>query len=163
RAFDTKQGDVAGPVRTGRGFAFLTVVARQDGYVPKLDEVKDRVREEVVKQKARELSKQKAAAIAAKLKSATDFEKTAKAAGLEPKTTELVARDAPLPDLGVAPAVETVAFSLPAGAVSDPIATDNGTAIVKVMEKKEVTAEEWTSAKDRFREELLNDRRGRFF
>ena len=163
RAFDTKQGDVAGPVRTGRGFAFLTVVARQDGYVPKLDEVKDRVREEVVKQKARDLAKQKAAAMAAKLKSAADFEKTAKAAGLEPKTTELVTRDAPLPDLGVAPAVETVAFSLPAGAVSDPIATDNGTAIVKVMEKKEVTAEEWTSAKDRFREELLNDRRGRFF
>ena len=163
RAFDTKQGDVAGPVRTGRGFAFLTVVARQDGYVPKLDEVKDRVREEVVKQKARDLAKQKAAAMAAKLKSAADFEKTAKAAGLEPKTTELVTRDAPLPDLGVAPAVETIAFSLPAGAVSDPIATDNGTAIVKVMEKKEVTSEEWTSAKDRFREELLNDRRGRFF
>ena len=163
RAFDTKQGDVAGPVRTGRGFAFLTVVARQDGYVPKLDEVKDRVREEVVKQKARDLAKQKATAVAAKLKSAADFEKTAKAAGLEPKTTELVTRDAPLPDLGVAPAVETIAFSLPAGAVSDPIATDNGTAIVKVMEKKEVTAEEWTSAKDRFREELLNDRRGRFF
>src|SRR6185436_567358 len=29
RAFDIKQGEVAGPVRTGRGFAFLTVVARQ--------------------------------------------------------------------------------------------------------------------------------------
>ena len=28
---------------------------------------------------------------------------------------------------------------------------------------KEVTPEEWTAAKDRFREELLNDRRGRFF
>ena len=163
RAFDTKQGDVAGPVRTGRGFAFLTVVARQDGYVPKLDEVKDRVRDEVVKQKARDLSRQKAAAVAAKLKSATDFEKAAKAAGLDPKTTELVTRDAPLPDLGVAPAVETVAFRLPAGAVSDPIATDSGTAIVKVLEKKEVTPDEWTAAKDRFREELLNDRRGRFF
>src|SRR5436309_9090741 len=163
RAFDTKQGDVAGPVRTGRGFAFLTVVARQDGYVPKLDEVKDRAREEVIKQKARALSTEKAAAIAARLKAAPDFEKAAKAASLEAKTTELVTRDAPLPDLGVAPAVEAAAFSLPAGAVSDPIATDNGTAIIKVVEKKEVTPDEWTAAKDRFREELLNDRRGRFF
>jgi peptidyl-prolyl cis-trans isomerase D len=163
RAFDTKQGEVAGPVRTGRGFAFLTVVARQDGYLPKLDEVKDRVRDEVIKQKAREASRQKAVAVAAKLKASGDFEKAAKAAGLDPKSTELIARDAPLPDIGVAPAVESAAFTLPVGAVSDPIPTDNGTAIVKVIEKKEVTPEEWTNAKDRFREELLNDRRGRFF
>ena len=49
------------------------------------------------------------------------------------------------------------------GGVSDPIATDNGTAIVKVIEKKEVTPDEWKNAKDRFREELLADRRNRFF
>ena len=84
-------------------------------YVPKLDEVKDRVRDEVVKQKARDLSKQKAAELAAKLKAAPDFEKAAKAAGVEAKTTELIARDAPIPDLGVAPAVEDAAFKLPVG------------------------------------------------
>ena len=55
------------------------------------------------------------------------------------------------------------AFKLAQGAVSEPIATDNGTAVIKVVEKKEVTAEEWTSSKDRFREELLSDRRNRFF
>ena len=58
--------------------------------MPKLDEVKDRVRDEVVKQKARELSQQKAAELAAKLKTAPDFEKAAKAAGVEAKTTELI-------------------------------------------------------------------------
>ena len=90
--------------------------------MPKLDEVKERVRDEVVKQKARELSQQKAAEIAAKLKAAPDFEKAAKAAGVEAKTTELIATGAPIPDLGVAPAVEEAAFKLPVGAVSDPIA-----------------------------------------
>ena len=55
------------------------------------------------------------------------------------------------------------AFKLAAGSVSDPIATDNGTAVIKVVEKKAVTPEEWTSSKDRFREELLSDRRNRFF
>ena len=84
-----KAGEVAGPLRTARGFVFETLVAKQDPYVPKLDEVKDRVRDEVIKQKARELSKQKAAELAAKLKAAPDFEKAAKAAGVEAKTTEL--------------------------------------------------------------------------
>src|SRR5262245_33000919 len=163
RAFDMKQGDVSGTLRASRGFVFETLLARQDPYIPKLDEVKDRVRDEVVKQKAREASKAKAAEIAAKLKSAPDFEKAAKAAGLEAKTTELIARDSPIPDLGVAPAVEDAAFRMPQGGVSDAITTDNGTAVIKVLEKKEVTPDEWKGAKDRFREELLADRRNRFF
>jgi peptidyl-prolyl cis-trans isomerase D len=163
RAFDMKQGDVAGPLRASRGFVFETLTAKQDPYVPKVDEVKERVRDEVVKQKARDLSKQRAVEIAAKLKAAPDFEKAAKAAGLEAKTTDLIAKDAPIPDLGVAPAVDDVAFKLPVGGVSDPIPTDNGTAVIKVLEKKEVTPEEWTSAKETFRTELLNDRKNRFF
>ena len=163
KAFDMKTNDVSGPLRASRGFVFETLVAKQDPYVPKVEEVKDRVREELVKQKARDLSKQKAAELAAKLKSSPDFEKTAKAAGLEAKTTDLITQDSPIPDLGVAPAVEDAAFKLALGAVSDPIATDNGTAVIKVLEKKSVTPEEWTSSKDRFRDELLADRRNRFF
>ena len=163
KAFDMKQGEVAGPLRASRGFVFETMVAKQDPYVPKVEEVKERVRDEVIKQKARDASKAKAAEIAAKLKAAGDFEKAAKAAGLEAKTTDLIAQDAPIPDLGNAPAVTEAAFKLPQGAVSDPIATDNGTAVVKVLEKKEVANEEWTTSKDKFREELLTDRRNRFF
>jgi peptidyl-prolyl cis-trans isomerase D len=163
KAFDMKPGDVAGPLRASRGLVFETLVAKQDPYVPKLDEVKERVRDEVIKQKARDLSTQKAAELAAKLKAAPDFEKAAKAAGFEAKTTELIARDAPLPDLGAAPAVEDAAFKLPVGAVSTAIATDNGTAVVKVLDKKEVTADEWSTAKDRFRDEQLAEKRNRFF
>src|SRR5262249_25229789 len=65
RAFDMKPGDVAGPLRASRGFVFETLVAKQDPYVPKLDEVKERVRDEVIKQKARDLSTQKGAELAA--------------------------------------------------------------------------------------------------
>jgi peptidyl-prolyl cis-trans isomerase D len=163
KAFDMKPDEVAGPLRASRGFVFETFVAKQDSYVPKVDEVKDRVRDEVVKQKARDLSKQKAAEIAAKLKAAPDFEKAAKAAGVEAKTTDLIPRDSPIPDVGASPAVDAVAFALPAGAVSDPIATDTATAIVKVLEKVEVSTDEWNNNKDRFREEVLSDRRNRFF
>ena len=163
RAFEMKEGEVAGPLRASRGFVFESLLARQDAYVPKVDEVKDRVREEVIKQKARDLSRSKAAEIAAKLKAAPDFEKAAKAAGLEAKTTELIARDSPIPDVGTSPVVEEAAFKLPQGSVSDAITTDNGTAVIKVIEKKEVAPEEWTTNKDRFREELLAERRNRFF
>ena len=163
RAFEMKIGDVSPALRTSRGYTFISLVAKQDPYAPKLEEVKDRVHDEVIKQKARDLSKQKAAEVAAKLKGAPDFDKAAKAAGVEAKTTELIARDAPIPDLGVAPAVEDAAFRMPVGAVSDPIAVDNGTAVIKVVEKQEVTPTDFALARDKFRDEILADRRNRFF
>src|SRR5947209_6018326 len=104
KVFEMKQGEVSGALRASRGFVFETLVARQDPYTPKLEEVKDRVRDVVVKEKARDVSKQKAAEIAAKLKASPDFEKTAKASGVEAKMTELISRDSPIPDLGTAPA-----------------------------------------------------------
>lgn len=163
QAFTLKDNEVSGAIRIARGIVFEAVTGRQDTYVPKLDEVKEKVREEVVKQKARELAGQKAASLAATLKTAPDFERAAKAAGLEVKTTDLITRDAPLPDLGAAADVTDAVFKLPQGAVSDPLASDAGAAIIKVLEKAETTDVELASHKDTFREEILADRRGRFF
>ena len=92
-----------------------------------------------------------------------DFEKAAKAAGVEAKSTELITRDAPIPDLGLAPAVLDAAFSCRSGAVSDPITTETGTIVFKVVAKEEVTPAQWASNRDEFRDELLADRRNRFF
>src|SRR5436190_7401184 len=67
RAFEMKPNDLAGPLRASRGFVFETLVAKQDPREAKLEEVKDRVRDELVKQKARDASRAKAADLAAKL------------------------------------------------------------------------------------------------
>lgn len=163
RAFEMKVGEVSGPLQGARGLAFETVIAIQPPSMPKLEEVKDRVRDEVIKQKARDLSRQKAAAVAAKLKGVADFDKAAKAAGVETKTTDLISRDAPIPDLGIAPEVMGAAFSLPVGAVSDPISTDTGTVVFKVLDRREVTPTELAANVDRFREEQIADKRNRFF
>ena len=163
RAFGMNPGTVSGPIGTSRGFVFLTVVDKRDPYVPKLDEVKDRVRDEVLKQKAREFGHQKAIQLAAALKNAPDFEKAVKSAGFSSQTTELLTRESQIPGLGMAPEVIGAAFKLPKDAVSDPISTDAGSAIVKVLEKQEVTDTEIAANKDRFREELLTDRRNRFY
>ncbi len=163
RAFEMEPGAVSAVLRTGRGYVIETVTAKQDPYVPTLEEVKERVRDEVIRQRAQEIAKQKAAELAAKLKNAPDFDRAVKAAGVEAKTTELITRDSPIPDLGAAPEVLEAAFKLPQGATSEPITTSSGTAIFKVIEKQEVTPADITSNKDTFRQELLTDRRNRFF
>ena len=162
-AFTLADGAVSDALNTPRGPVFITVTEKRDPYVPKLEEVKDRVREDLIRSRATELSRQRAAQVAAALKTAPDFVAAAKAQGLEAKDTELLTREAALPDIGVSPEVDKVAFSLPVGGVSDPITTSDGTVIVKVLERDEVTPDEFRSAKETFRAELLNERRNRFF
>jgi peptidyl-prolyl cis-trans isomerase C len=63
----------------------------------------------------------------------------------------------------VSPALEAAAFGLPAGSVSDPVVTENGAAIVKVVERKDVAADEFAKQKDTLRNEILNERKNKFF
>ena len=163
-AFTLADKQVSKAIASSRGPVFITVTEKKDPYVPKLDEVKDRVKEDVIRQRAAELSTQRASAIAASLKSAPDFAAAAKAQGFDAKDSALIARGAALPDnVGVSPEVDKVAFSLPVNGVSDPIKTSDGTVIVRVVEKDPVTPDEFRKAKESFRAELLNERRGRFF
>ena len=162
RAFEMKEGDVSDAIRTPQGFVFITVTGRQDGYVPKLDEVKQRVRDDVLKKKALDAAREQATRVAAHLKSG-DFNAAAKAAGLEVKTTDLIARGTPIGDAGVSPAAESAAFSLAPGAVSDAITTDNGAVVIKVVERKDPTSDEIKNGVSTTKDQLLNERRGRFF
>jgi len=162
RAFELKEGEVSEGIRTPQGFAFITLTGRQDAYVPKLDEVKAKVRDEVLKKKATDVARQKAVSVGAQMKSG-DFNAAAKAAGLEVKTTDFILRGAPVGDIGVSPAVDTVAFAMQPNAVSDPIVTDNGTVIVKVLERQDPPATDVTTGKATLRTELVNERRNRFY
>jgi peptidyl-prolyl cis-trans isomerase D len=162
-AFSLSGDAVNGPITSPRGPVFIALAGTRDPYVPTLDQVKDRVRDDVIRTRAAELSRQRASQIAATLRSAGNFAAAAKAQGFEAKDTQLIARGAPLPDVGVSTAVDKVAFGLPVGGVSEPITTNDATVIVRVAERDEVTPDELQNGRETFREQLLAERRGRFF
>lgn len=163
RVFALNEGEVTPAMRVATGWVFATVTGRQDAYVPQLAEVKAQVADDLRQDKAAELAKQRAAAIASDLKTAKDFTAAAKRAGLEVKTTELIARGSAIPDLGISEAVDEAAFALPQGGISDAISTPTGTAVIRVVEKVGVTDTEVESGKDALRDELVNTRRDKFF
>jgi len=163
RVFGMKEGEVTPAMRVATGWVFATVTGRQDSYLPQLAEVKAKVADDVRQEKAAEMAKQRATAIATDLKNAKDFAAAVKRAGLEVKTTELVARGTAIPDLGISEAVDAAAFALPQGGVSDAITTPTGTAVIRVVEKVGVTDAEVESGKDVLRDELVNVRRDKFF
>ncbi len=163
RVFGLNDNEVTPAMRVNTGWVFATVTSKAEPRVPVLEEVKAKVRENVINEKASALATSRAASIAAGLKTSKDFANAAKKAGLTVKPTELIARGAPIPDLGVSEALDKAAFSLPQGGVSDPITTPSGTAIIRVVEKQSVTDADIEAGRDQLREELVNQRRDKFF
>ena len=163
QAFQMELGEVAGPISTQTGPAFVTVVDRQDPFVPPLEDVRARVREDVLRRKALTLAQAKAAEAAAMLQEAEDFSAAAEAADLTVGSSALLTRGSPFPEVGISAAVEAVAFELPIGGVSGVIEAGNAAAVVRIVERQDVTPEELEEAWDTLRTELLQNRQNQFY
>ncbi|MEW5983383.1 MAG: peptidyl-prolyl cis-trans isomerase [Acidobacteriota bacterium] len=160
--FDLADGEPSGAFRVARGYAYAVVTGRLEPSLPTLEDVKDRVRDDVAKEKASALAQQRAQSLAATLKTAADFAAAAKKAGVEAKTSELVARGTALPDVGLNAEVESAVFSMKVGELSDPIVTLDGTTIVKVLERQDVTPEQLQVSREAVKQDLLLQRRNQF-
>jgi peptidyl-prolyl cis-trans isomerase D len=164
QAFTLKEGEVSPAVQVGQGYMIFTVTGIEAPKMPTLDEVKDKVRDAVVKQKSLEIASARARDALATLKSAPDFEAAAKAAGLEVMASnDFQSRGMALPGIGVNARADQTVFALQPGAVSDPVPTDDAVAIVRLVERQDVTPTQVEAGRAQLREQLLNDRRGRFF
>src|SRR5918993_4146160 len=163
QAFTLEQGKVSGALRTGTGVAFLTVTGSEAARVPTLAEVKERATTDLKRKKAQDLARAKAETTGTALKAAADFGAAAKAAGLTLRTAENVARGAAIPEVGPSAAVDQVVFALPAGAVSGPIATPNGTVVVRVASRTDVPEADLAKNRDAIRRELASQKRSQFF
>jgi peptidyl-prolyl cis-trans isomerase D len=162
-AFALPDGGVSKGIRTGNATTFIALAGKEAPRVPTFEEVKEKVRGDVVKDKAAALARAKAAEVAAAAKAGTPLAAAAKAVGREARTTELIARNSVVADIGVNPAVDDVAFTLPVGATSGVIATDNGAAVIRVIERPAINDTELAAARESLRRELVSTRQSRFF
>ncbi len=161
-AFTMEQGKVSGQLRTNQGFAFITLTEIKAPTLPTLDQVKDTVRDDVIRAKAVELARARAATMSQAARRGS-FAAAAKAAGVEVKTTELVTRGSALPDVGVNTTVDDAVFALAQGATSAPITTPSAVVVARVTERTDATAEGLAAGKAALMNELLQQRRQEFF
>jgi peptidyl-prolyl cis-trans isomerase D len=160
-AFSLEQGKVSGLLTTGAGFAFITVVEVKPAYLPTLEEVKEKVRGDVVRTKSVDVARQRAATMAQAGKA--NFAAAAKAAGVEVKTTDFIARGASYPEVGVSDTIDAAVFALKAGETTPPVPTDTAVVVARVKERQEITPANLDAERDTLRARLLQERRGQFF
>jgi peptidyl-prolyl cis-trans isomerase D len=161
-AFTLEQGKVSGMLRTNQGYAFITLTEIRPSAIPPFAEVADKVRDDVIRARAVEVARTRAATMAEAARRG-NFAAAAKAAGVTVKTTDLITRGSPLPEAGVSPAIDDVVFGLPAGATTAPIATTDAVVVARVVEKQDVVAADFEAARSGLRTELEQQKRSTFF
>ena len=163
QAFQLEEGEVAGPIETQSGPAFLTITGIQDPYVPPLEEVEARVRDDVIRRKAFVTAQERANEIATTLQDADDFTAAAEGEELIVNSSDLIARGAAVPGVGLNADVEAMAFSMNVGETSDPVLTGNSAVILHVHERQEADDEDFETTRESLHQELVAERQSQFF
>jgi peptidyl-prolyl cis-trans isomerase D len=164
RAFQLKPGESEKEgFSVAQGAVFIALAEVQPARAPELQDVKERVRSELVDEAALARAHETAAQLRARAESA-GLEKAAAALSLVRKETpSLTGRGQPLGDLGTGLALEEAAFALPEKTLSAPVRTQAGWAVLSVLEKKPFDAAEFARQKAALRAGLRQQRQAELF
>jgi peptidyl-prolyl cis-trans isomerase D len=146
---------------TSQGFAVFDLLAVKPQSTPTFDEIRSRVEEEFKNERSSILLSQKTQELSDRAKSGHDLKKAAKDLGADLKTSEFVAPDGQVPDIGSMTGQAAVAFSMKPGDISGPI---NSGANGVVISMGEVQSEaDFVAKRDQIRDSLLQSKEQELF
>jgi peptidyl-prolyl cis-trans isomerase D len=146
-----------------QGAVFVELAQIQPARAAELKDVHDKVKADLVEEKAMEQARELAQSVRAKAET-MGLEKAASAVSLVRKETpQLVGRGQPLAELGSGKALEDAAFSLPEKTLSDPVRAASGWAVLRVLEKKTPDPAELAKQKAQIAASLREQKREELF
>ena len=160
--FSLKTNEVSLPVRTDRGHVVLSVKSVLTAHPGSLEEVRDRVMTDLKREKSVELAKSKADELSRRVKAGEKFDASAKALGLEAKTSDAIARDGSIPGAASGKQVGA-AFNLKAGDVAAPLSLGQNWLVYRVAEKTEANPADFDKQKKELTAEVLQEKRNLAF
>ena len=143
--FELKEGEISSPIFTYEGVAVVQFTQKDPEHQASLEEVKAQVQEDLIKEKKIELARTRLNSI--RLSPQANWEEVAKDNNLEYKRVETYKHGQYLSLIDEPSEVERLVFSLPLNQASEPINVGNGYAVVRVLERKEVSREEFEQVK----------------
>jgi peptidyl-prolyl cis-trans isomerase D len=164
RAFELKAGETApeGFAVSG-GRVFIALAEIQPSRVPALSEVQAQVQADLVKERAAERARLRAAELRARAEK-DGLEQAASAMGLVRKETpSLVGRGLALGELGASQALEQAAYEAAVGGLSEPVRVAGGYAVLRVLEKKAFDGAAFAREKDAVAAGLRESRKQQLF
>jgi peptidyl-prolyl cis-trans isomerase D len=163
KAFESKQGDPPQYASTGEGYAIFQVTGVAPAHAPAFADWKSHVADDYRNEVLPTMLGLKTQQLANKAKAEGDLAKAAKEMSATFKTSELVGESGQVPDIGQISQVAPQLFDLSVGNISGPINTGRTGVVAKLTDKQEPTADEIAKNFDKFRDQLLEQRRGDAF
>jgi peptidyl-prolyl cis-trans isomerase D len=159
QAFEMKQGDPPQSAPTGEGYAIFQVTGISPAHAPAFADWKTHVLDDYRDQQLPQLLSAKTKELADKAQAGHDLPAAAKQVGATIKTSDLVAPDGQVPDLGQVQQAAPQLLDLTVGAISGPIETGRNGIVAKIVDKQEPTADEIAKNFDQTRDHMLEERR----
>ena len=163
QAFAANKGADPASVSTGDGYAVFQVQDVKAAHAPDFAEYKTHILEDYRDQQVPQLLSTQLNKLDDRAKVLNNLQKAAAEMNIPMKTSDLVGKDAQVPDLGAMSGPGAVAFSLPKGEISGPINAGRVGAVLSVIDKQEPTAEDIAKNFNATREKLLDQQREEIF
>ncbi len=160
--FRARPDETSLPVRTDRGYVVLSLKSILPAHQGSLEEVRDRVITDLKREKSTDLAKSKADELIKRVKAGEKFEAAAHALALEPKTSDLVARDGSIPSAASGKQLGA-AFNLKTGDVGAPLSLGQNWLVYRLAEKTEANPSDFDKQKKQLTEGLLQSKRSLAF
>jgi peptidyl-prolyl cis-trans isomerase D len=160
--FGQRTDELSLPIHTDRGYLILSVRGVLPAHQGTLDEVRDRVIADLKQQKSTDIARQKADDLDKRLKSGEKFDSAAKALGLDPKTSDLFARNGSIS--GAASGKQlSAAFQMKPGDIGPPLNLGTSWFVYRVAEKQEPNPADFDKQKKDLTDQVLQAKRNLAF
>jgi peptidyl-prolyl cis-trans isomerase D len=146
-----------------QGMAIFHVESIQPPATPTFEEVKSKLEDEFKNQQAQTLLGQKTQELSDRAKADHDLQKAAKELGATIKTSDFVAPDGQVPDIGSMSGNASVAFTMKTGDISGPIEAANNGVVLTITDRQEPTDADYAVKKDQIRDSLLQNKQAEMF
>jgi peptidyl-prolyl cis-trans isomerase D len=163
QAFAAQKGAAPAMAATGDGFAVYEVQDVKPAHAPEFADYKSHILDDYRQEKLPGLLAQTTEKLDDRAKVLNDLKKAADELKVPYKTSDLVAQDGQVPDLGSMSGPGKVAFTLAKGQISGPINAGQNGVVLVVTDKQEPSADEVAKNFDQTREGLLNTQREQIF
>jgi peptidyl-prolyl cis-trans isomerase D len=158
--FGLKEKEISSPVYVLAGEALAELKTVEPERPAGFEEVRAEVEKDVLDALKNDKARARLREVAASLKD--DWNAEALKLGLEYKMVDAHKKDQYLSLVGERPGIDTLIFSLPLKQVSEPQTVDEGYAVFRVLERKEVVREEYEKVKATERDGLLEQKQNKF-
>jgi hypothetical protein len=154
-------------ITTEKGLYIIQLKDKKEPYIPDYSQVKDNVKKAFIKEASIKISGEKSEKIyldiSSRVKAGEKFEDVVKEHSLQVNQTDFIGRDGYVPEIGPAQEFVDAAFSLKIGDISRPLKALQGWVIIQPLEIKPIEEAKFIEEKDKFKENLLAERKDREF